>query len=186
MPLVDMPLEQLRTYAGRNPRPDDFDAYWDKALSEMRSVDPKVELVPAAFQTASPSASTCTSPACAARGSTPSCCGRRSRAARPRPSAVPRLYRQRRRLDRVPGLCRRGLHRRGAGLPRAGRLLRGCRRRPRQYPPRAHHPRPARSPEKLLFRDIYLDTAQLAGMVMDMPEVDASRVGAGVVRRAAA
>ena len=34
------------------------------------------------------------------------------------------------------------------------------------------------SPEKLLFRQIYLDTAQLAGIVMDMPEVDATRVGA--------
>jgi cephalosporin-C deacetylase len=33
-------------------------------------------------------------------------------------------------------------------------------------------------PEKLLFRSIYLDCAQLAGIVMDMPEVDATRVGA--------
>jgi len=34
------------------------------------------------------------------------------------------------------------------------------------------------SPERLLFRDIFLDTAQLAGLVMDMPEVDPKRVGA--------
>jgi len=33
------------------------------------------------------------------------------------------------------------------------------------------------SPEKLLFRSIYLDTAQLARIVMDMPEVDETRVG---------
>jgi len=33
-------------------------------------------------------------------------------------------------------------------------------------------------PENLLFRQIYLDTAQLAGIVMDMPDVDAARVGA--------
>jgi cephalosporin-C deacetylase len=33
-------------------------------------------------------------------------------------------------------------------------------------------------PEKLLFRQIFLDTAQLAGLVMGMPEVDAERVGA--------
>ena len=32
-------------------------------------------------------------------------------------------------------------------------------------------------PEKLLFRQIFLDTAQLAGIVMEMPEVDANRVG---------
>jgi cephalosporin-C deacetylase len=33
-------------------------------------------------------------------------------------------------------------------------------------------------PEKLLFRSIFLDCAQLAGIVMDMPEVDGARVGA--------
>jgi cephalosporin-C deacetylase len=44
--LLDMPFEQLKTYPGRNPRPADFDAYWDRALAEMRAVDAKVELVP--------------------------------------------------------------------------------------------------------------------------------------------
>lgn len=34
------------------------------------------------------------------------------------------------------------------------------------------------SPEKMLFRQIFLDTAQLARIVMEMPEVDANRVGA--------
>jgi cephalosporin-C deacetylase len=34
------------------------------------------------------------------------------------------------------------------------------------------------SPQKLLFRQIFLDTAQLAKIVMDMPDVDAERVGA--------
>ena len=33
-------------------------------------------------------------------------------------------------------------------------------------------------PEKLLFRQIFLDTAQLAKIVMEMPDVDADRVGA--------
>lgn len=50
MPTVDMPLAELREYMGLNPRPADFDAYWDGALAEMRSVDPKVELVPADFR----------------------------------------------------------------------------------------------------------------------------------------
>ncbi|MEZ0537692.1 acetylxylan esterase [Caldicellulosiruptoraceae bacterium PP1] len=44
--LIDMPLEQLKVYQGRNPRPADFDEYWDKALKEMHSVDPQVELIP--------------------------------------------------------------------------------------------------------------------------------------------
>ncbi len=33
-------------------------------------------------------------------------------------------------------------------------------------------------PRKLLFRQIFLDTAQLAGIVMNLPEVDPGRVGA--------
>ena len=33
------------------------------------------------------------------------------------------------------------------------------------------------SPEKLLFRQIFLDTAQLARIVMEMPDVDGNRVG---------
>jgi len=36
----------------------------------------------------------------------------------------------------------------------------------------------ADAPEKLLFRQIFLDTAQLAGIVMGMPEVDEKRVAA--------
>ncbi|HEX4085545.1 MAG TPA: acetylxylan esterase [Chthoniobacteraceae bacterium] len=50
MPLIDKPLEELRTYMGINPRPENFDQYWEEALAEMNSVDPKVELKPAAFQ----------------------------------------------------------------------------------------------------------------------------------------
>ncbi len=48
--LIDMPLEELQTYQGRNPRPDDFDTYWKQALEEMRNTDPQVELVPSDFQ----------------------------------------------------------------------------------------------------------------------------------------
>ena len=46
MPLIDMPLEQLHEYEGRNPKPADFDAFWDAALSEMHTLDPRVELIP--------------------------------------------------------------------------------------------------------------------------------------------
>ena len=45
MPLVDMPMDQLLKYEGRNPRPSDFDAYWDAGLAEMNATDPKTELV---------------------------------------------------------------------------------------------------------------------------------------------
>lgn len=45
MPLVNQILEELRQYQGRNPRPADFDAYWDRALAEMNATDPQVELI---------------------------------------------------------------------------------------------------------------------------------------------
>ena len=50
MPLIDKPLHELYTYAGRNPCPPDLDAYWDDSLREMKAVDPAVELRLAAFQ----------------------------------------------------------------------------------------------------------------------------------------
>jgi cephalosporin-C deacetylase len=50
MPLLDMPLERLRTYEGRNPRPADHEAYWEASLKEMHAVDPQLEFIPAAFQ----------------------------------------------------------------------------------------------------------------------------------------
>src|SRR3712207_2044576 len=49
MPLIDMPLEVLREYEGRNPRPADHEEYWEAALAEMRGVDAEVELVPHAL-----------------------------------------------------------------------------------------------------------------------------------------
>lgn len=49
MPLVDKPLAKLQVYRGKNPRPDDFDEFWDEALAEMHSVDPEVEWQPAKF-----------------------------------------------------------------------------------------------------------------------------------------
>lgn len=37
MPLLfDMPYEELPRYTGTNPRPDDFDEFWDRGLAEDR------------------------------------------------------------------------------------------------------------------------------------------------------
>ena len=49
MPLLDMPLEALLRYEGRNPRPADFDAYWDRALAELDALDANVTLTPHAL-----------------------------------------------------------------------------------------------------------------------------------------
>ena len=46
MPMIDMPLEKLREYKGVNPRPADFDEYWDKALAELDAIDSNVEFKP--------------------------------------------------------------------------------------------------------------------------------------------
>lgn len=46
MPILDKPLSELKTYQGINPRPADFDAYWEAALKELDAVDPQIELIP--------------------------------------------------------------------------------------------------------------------------------------------
>lgn len=50
MPILDMPLDELKTYQGSSPRPVDFDAFWDKSLEEMQALDPQIELRDAEFQ----------------------------------------------------------------------------------------------------------------------------------------
>jgi cephalosporin-C deacetylase len=50
MPLTfDFPLEKLKAYQGINPRPDDFDAYWDKGLTEVHESDPQAKLTEVTF-----------------------------------------------------------------------------------------------------------------------------------------
>lgn len=46
----DMPLQEMRTYAGSNPRPKDFDQFWASALAELENTDPDVELRVADFR----------------------------------------------------------------------------------------------------------------------------------------
>ncbi|MBR7185484.1 MAG: acetylxylan esterase [Clostridia bacterium] len=46
MPLIDMPLEKLKVYTGRNPRPADFDEFWDRSLAELAAIDPAPQFVP--------------------------------------------------------------------------------------------------------------------------------------------
>ena len=50
MPMLDKPLEELLIYNGMNPCPSDIDEYWDNALSEMRKVDRNVEFKDAKYQ----------------------------------------------------------------------------------------------------------------------------------------
>lgn len=179
MPLVDMPLESLKTYQGRNPKPADFDAYWDRALAEMKATNANVELKPANFQV--PTAECFDLWFTGVRGA-------RIHAKYVRPKQISgkipaivqfhgytgnsgdwhSLLTQTARGYAVAALDCRGQ----GGLSEDVGGVRG----------NTHHGHIIRglddSPEKLLFRDIFLDTAQLAGIVIDMPEVDPNRVGA--------
>lgn len=50
MPVLDMPLKDLQRYKGINPCPRDHTVYWTRALAEMKAVEPNVELRKASFQ----------------------------------------------------------------------------------------------------------------------------------------
>ena len=180
MPLTfDMPLEKLREYQGRNPRPADFDAFWDSSLAEMRAIDPRVELTPAEFQT--PYAD-CFHMYFTGVG------GARVYAKLLRPKQAPQpgpaivMFHGYSGssgdwVDKLPyvaaGYTVAALDCRGqGGLSEDAGGVKG-------WTLRGHIVRGLdHAPDKLLFRQIFLDTAQLAGLVMDMPEVDATRVGA--------
>ena len=46
MPCVDMPIEKLKAYQGINPRPADFDEFWDRSLTELEAIDPQADFKP--------------------------------------------------------------------------------------------------------------------------------------------
>ncbi|MCK5811262.1 MAG: acetylxylan esterase [Clostridiales bacterium] len=50
MPLLDKPIEELREYMGSGICPGDIDEYWEDALKEMKAVDPAVKLTLSDFQ----------------------------------------------------------------------------------------------------------------------------------------
>ncbi|RME81021.1 MAG: acetylxylan esterase [Caldilineae bacterium] len=180
MPLqFDLPFDQLPSYQGTNPRPDDFDSYWDAALSEMHALDPQIEIRPAAFQT--PFAR-CSHLYFTGVG------GARIHAKllEPRHTSEPHpavlmfhgysmnsgdWYDK---LGYVAaGFTVAALDCRGqGGLSEDNGGVRG-------WTLRGHIVRGLDdAPEKLLFRQIFLDTAQLARIVMSLPGVDPDRVGA--------
>jgi cephalosporin-C deacetylase len=179
MPVFEMPLDELQSYAGRTPRPDDHDAYWSAALAEMRAVDPDVGLDPHPL------------------GVDFAECfdlyftgvrGARVHAKYLRPTSTPEPHpaivsfhgysgSSGDWFDKLPhvaaGCSVAALDCRGQGglsedpggvrgTTHRGHIVRGLDDRP----------------ENLLFRQIFLDCAQLAGIVMSFPEVDEARVGA--------
>jgi cephalosporin-C deacetylase len=178
MPLLfDMPFEELQTYQGTNPRPADFDAFWDAALEEMRAVNPQVELVPADFQTAF--ADCFHMYFTGVRGARI-----HARFLRPKKPAAP-----------TPALLMFHGYRGNSGnwLHKLGYVAQGftvaaldCRGQGglsedvgghKGTTVQGHIVRGLDGPpEDLMYRQIFLDTAQLARIVMAMPDVDEQRV----------
>jgi cephalosporin-C deacetylase len=184
MPLVDMPLDQLKAYAGRNLRPEDHDAYWARALAEMAAVDSDVQLVPHAMN--APYAECFDLYFTGVRGA-------RIHAKYMQPAASAGKHAAGKHpavllfhghtmssgdwSDKLKWAARgfsvASLDRCGhgglsediggvKGTTHRGHIIRGL----------------DDAPDNLLFRHIFLDTAQLARIVMEMPGVDPDRVGA--------
>jgi len=179
MPLLDLPLSDLQAYTGRNPRPPDHDAYWERALAELSDTALAVDLVPAEFQ--APAAECFHLFFTGVRGARI-----HAKYLRPRQAAAPhpavllfhgytgssgdwsdKLAWVARGFSVAALDCRgqggwsedRGGSR---GTTHHGHIIRGL---------EDHE-------DNLLYRQIFLDTAALARIVMNLPEVDEGRVGA--------
>ncbi len=179
MPIFDLAISELERYSGINPKPKDFDAYWSSAIAEMRQTDPQPEWIPAEFQ--SPLAE-CFHLYFTGVG------GARVHAKYLRPIGA---------VEKQPAIlmfhgysmnsgdwsdklkyAASGFHvaaldcRGQGGLSEDAGGVRG-------YTHTGHIIRGlGDSPKKLLFRDIFLDTALLANIVMRREDVDEKRVGA--------
>jgi len=179
MPVIDMPLDELLTYQGKSPFPNDFDDYWQNALRELKKIDANIELQPADFQ--SPAAN-CYNLFFTGLGNA------RIHAKVAMPKNI---------SGACPGILKFHGYRCNSGewtelLPYAasgfviasmdcrgqsglsednltvlgntagGHIVRGLHQ----------------EPEKLYYRNVFLDTAQLARIVMDFEQVDAKKVAA--------
>ena len=144
----------------------------------MNALDPKIELVPYPLKSHFANVSACTLRAWAAHEYTRNTCAETIFGTTPRHRRISRLYGQQRRLVNETRLCVAGLFGCVARLSWSGRTLRDN----GQVKGITHNGHIIRglddSPEKLYYRSVFLDCAQLAGIVMNFPEVDANRVGA--------
>ena len=179
MPLVDMPLEELKVYEGSSPKPADFEEYWETALAEMRATDPEISLTPAAFQ-----------------ASYAECYDMYFTGVH-----GARVYAKYLRPKNIEGKIPAVLHFHGysgassdwitylpyvaAGIAVFAMDCRGQGGKSEDvggvYGNTLHghiiRGLDDEDPHKLLFRDMFLDTAELAKIAMDMPEIDETRVG---------
>ena len=173
-----MLIEELLKYNGVNPRPEDHDDYWEKALSEMKEVDSEISFEEVDFK--SPIVSCYDMYFTGVNGA-------RIYAKHVRPKNVsgkiPAVIMfhgygadcedwyskmpyaasgvavfamdvrgQGGKSEDVGGVCGNTLH---------GHIIRGL---------------ADKNPQKMFYRDVFLDTAQLAGIVLDLDFIDETKV----------
>ncbi len=177
--LVDLKPEELFKYCGQSPCPADIDEYWDSSLAEMKAIDADIQLKKVYDY---PNAE-CFDLYFTGVG------GARVYAKYARPKNITKPSKAVVHFHGYTGsspdwssllswvgqgVCIAALDCRGQGgrsedvggvfgNTHHGHIIRGL---------------DNDDPKKLLFRDIFLDTAQLAGIVMDFDEVDETKVAA--------
>lgn len=185
MPLTfDLSLEELYSYKGRNPRPDDFEDFWSRSVSELDSVHADPEIIPADFSCSF------------AR------CDHLYFNATDSARIHAKLIRPKERASGAPGPALLMFHGftmdsgdwtgmlpyAAAGFTVAAMDCRGqggMTDDPGVRQGTSLHGHIIRGlesalqgePEKLLYRHMYLDTLQLSRLVKDLPEVDPQRIG---------
>lgn len=179
MPTIDIPLEELKTYRGITPVPEDFDDYWSRALLELDATAPQPELVPS--HELHPRHAECFDLWFTGVG------GARIYAKYTRPKSV---------TGKLPAVLffhgysghsgdwSDKMSYVGQGMAIAAMDCRGQGGRSEDNTPvkgNTHSGHFIRGlgdhPDQLLFRRIFLDTVQLARVVMSFEEVDPTRVG---------
>jgi len=179
MPIVDKPLPELKAYQGMNPKPDDFDTYWERGLAQMHALGAGFTLEQAAFS--APGVVCDDLYFTGVRGARIHAKLLRPDGKKGCPAVVVFHGYSMRASDWTEylhfaqsGFVVAMMDCRGQGGQSEdvggvlGNTLRGQIIRGLDDP----------DPDKLLMRCIFLDTAQLARIVMAMPEVDEHRVGA--------
>ncbi|MDQ8209113.1 alpha/beta fold hydrolase [Coraliomargarita sp. SDUM461003] len=180
MPVIDKPLHELLEYHSSNPKPADFNAFWDRGLTELKAIDPQIAYTEVAFQ--APYAK-CQSIHFTGTGdarvhaklATPL-----KASAKPGPALV--MFHGYSGASAnwtdmlayvAAGYTVAALDCRGQGgqsediVPTKGNTLHGHIIKGLDD-----------APEKMYYRNVFLDTARLAQIVMTMDTVDADRVGA--------
>ena len=179
MPVLDMPLSKLQTYLGQNECPADLDQYWDEGIAEMEALGTDCELQQAVLL--------------------PNAVGYHLWFTGVGGARIHAIFVRPRQVDKpLPaalkfhgytgdcgsfsdllcwasaGMCAASLDCRGqGGLSEDSGRVKG----------NTHHGHIIRGlddedPRKLYYRSVFLDTAQLARIVMAMDCVDEQRVGA--------